>query len=167
LLLNGSGCSAELPGGGANISDEVVAKGKMDECKAHLRDIATALENYADANSGKYPPVESGLSALVPDYLEELPLCPVGGEKQTYTYYGTDHETNIAKLKSYYYIECHGGNHTKAGVEGDFPAFSTILQGISDQADLDESIKQFKARQAVEKEEPEEPVVEDDPDRQF
>ena len=167
FLLSLCGCSGGLPGSGSDISPEVVAKGELDECKTNLRNIATALELYSDVNSGKYPSTEPGLSALVPDQLEELPKCPAGGEVITYTYYGTDHETNLAKLKSYYYIECNGGHHTKAGVEGDFPAFSTILQGIGDQADLDESIEKFKERKAAENEKPLKTEEVDDPNRQF
>ena len=165
ILLSLSGCSGGLPGGGTDISEEVVAKGELDECKSNLRNIATALELYSDANSGRYPSTEPG--ALVPDYLEELPKCPAGGEVVTYTYYGTDHETNLAKLKSYYYIECNGGHHTKAGIEGNYPAFSAILQGVSDQTDLDESIKKFKERKAAENEKPLEPEEVDHSNRQF
>lgn len=46
------------------------------QCLEHLRDIEGAKEQYAFDHDETAP---AGFDALMPDYLERMPVCPSGG----------------------------------------------------------------------------------------
>lgn len=59
--------------------------------KSDLREIQTALEQYADDNGGSYP---AASSALVPDYIAVIPDDPSGGAYDYSASGGTTYEIN-------------------------------------------------------------------------
>jgi prepilin-type N-terminal cleavage/methylation domain-containing protein len=58
--------------------------------KSDLREVQTALEQYADDNGGSYP---AASAALVPDYMATVPEDPQGGA-YPYGTSGTTYELN-------------------------------------------------------------------------
>ncbi|MCA9775796.1 MAG: DUF3352 domain-containing protein, partial [Candidatus Eremiobacteraeota bacterium] len=56
-------------------------QGQLTACKSNLKNIGTGLEMYSTDYSGKYP---KNLGLLTPNYLREIPECPVAG-RDTYT----------------------------------------------------------------------------------
>ena len=51
-------------------------QGPLTACKSNLKNIGIALEMYSTDHSGKYP---GSLSALVPEYLKQIPVCGAAG----------------------------------------------------------------------------------------
>lgn len=91
-------------------------------CKSHLKDIGTAMEAYSTDFSGKYP---SNLDQLVPKYLKALPECEAAG-KVSYKLYTGQGPANNPGYEDYYYLECHGQNHSDSGIRGHYPAYDGI-----------------------------------------
>lgn len=118
--------------------------GKFTACKSNLKNIATAMEMYSTDWRGKFPPVESGLSLLTPNYLRTIPTCPAAGTA-TYSYAGgPDAELNGYGYQDYYELRCVGGNHTSVGAEGDLPVYTAIVGLISSNKFLTAAIEDAK-----------------------
>lgn len=58
---------------------------QLSACCARLRAIATSLDVYVGNSKGGYPP--AALSALVPDWIETLPMCPTCDKPYGYERY--------------------------------------------------------------------------------
>ena len=91
-------------------------------CKSHLKDIGTAMEAYSTDFSGKYP---SDLDKLTPKYMKTLPECEAAG-KVSYKLYTGQGPANNPGYEDYYYLECHGQNHSDSGIRGHYPAYDGI-----------------------------------------
>lgn len=102
------------------------ARGSLTACKSNLKNIGTALEMYSTHFAGKYP---ASLQQVVPNYLESLPECPSAGKMTYQATFGRQAPFNPDQYEDYYYVECHGSNHTKVSVTGDYPAYNGI-QGL-------------------------------------
>lgn len=101
------------------------AQGQLTSCKSNLKNIGTALEMYATDNLGRYPKTgEAGTKLTTEDgtqqaYLKTIPTCPSAG-MITYKY-------EASSNPDVYTLCCGGsgnGNHSAAGCQKDFPAFS-------------------------------------------
>lgn len=79
------------------------SKPTVDVCKANMKKIATAIEQYASDNSGHFPTELSKLTKS--HYLREIPTCPAA-ENDTYSVTFRESETG-------YSFGCKGGNHTR------------------------------------------------------
>lgn len=100
---------------------------RLVECKQNLKDIGITLDMYASDHQEKYPP---SLAELVPLYRKEVPQCPWGG---TYVYYkGKSAPQNEEGLEHYYYVECHGYNHSETYQKENLPAYSSTSGLITD-----------------------------------
>lgn len=78
---------------------------RLEACEQNLREIATALDLYAAANGGRYPP---RLSALVPRYLKQIPTCPAAHRDTYSASYGVgDHPPRFS-------IACKSDAHAEA-----------------------------------------------------
>lgn len=88
------------------------------ECYSNLKNIGTALEMYSADWSGKYP---KSLYALTPNYLKQLPVCPIGGymSYQMVTGPGVGYNkggvvkdgTKRKPFQDYYLVWCEGQEH--------------------------------------------------------
>ena len=96
--------------------------GPLTACKSNLKNIGTAMEMYSSDNSGKYPP---NIDMLTPNYLKTIPECPASA-RVTYKYYGGQGPANNPGFQDYYYVECHGENHTHVSIKGHYPAYDGI-----------------------------------------
>lgn len=104
----------------------------LAKCEQNLKSICTAMEMYSIDYRGAYP---NSLGQLVPDYLAEIPPCPIA-EVDTYSKsleLGASSPHNPEKFGAFYYFECSGGHHqgvTKTGAE---PSFDSVrgLNGSS------------------------------------
>lgn len=69
-------------------------------CEGNLRNLASALEMYANDNSGRFPVL---LSSLTPNYIRVIPYCPTAGV-DTYScgYMGKEKD---------FFLCCIGKNH--------------------------------------------------------
>lgn len=100
---------------------KVVSKSIRTACKCNLKNIATALEMYATDNNGYYPP---DLKKLLPDYLAQLPQCPVKGMNYVY---------EASKNRKNFILYCNGEQHKNLGITG--PAYSSksgLVENIKD-----------------------------------
>ncbi|MBI3924483.1 MAG: hypothetical protein HY319_02990 [Armatimonadetes bacterium] len=95
--------------------------GQLTACKSNLKNLGTALEMYSIDNGGLYP---TTLDRLAPEYLKTVPTCPTAGMD---TYSGSFRSAAGPDL---YTIMCAGQNHTRSGVEGDYPQYNTSSQGL-------------------------------------
>ncbi len=98
------------------------ARGQLTACKSNLKNIGTAMEMYSTDYSGMYPP---DINYLTPNFLKTLPECPAAG-KVTYKAYFGQGPNNHPGFQDYYYVECHGENHTDVAVKGHYPAYDGI-----------------------------------------
>ncbi|MHB2017749.1 MAG: DUF3352 domain-containing protein, partial [Candidatus Xenobia bacterium] len=90
-------------------------EGETRVCESNLKNLDTALEMYATDHQGHYP---ESLSALVPQYLTSLPVCPAAGrDTYTATYQVTHHPEGFS-------VACGGDNHHRGQ---NFPAYSSSL----------------------------------------
>lgn len=90
-------------------------------CRSNLRNIATALEEYANENHGHFPP---SLQSLVPRYLKAIPSCPsVGSVTYTQGYEATTEDFNR------FTVICIGNNHERSGYSPNYPQYSST-QGL-------------------------------------
>lgn len=88
----------------------------MTACKSNLKNIATALEMYADDHEGTFP---ESLEALTPEYLRQIMVCP-SAEKDTYS---SSYSRNTEP--DGYVMRCHGENHHILGAP-DYPAYDAV-----------------------------------------
>jgi len=101
------------------------AQGQLTSCESNCKNIGTALEMYSTDNSGRYPsasPIQTG-NGLLPNYLKTIPTCPSAGS-DTY-----DANFSTTSNPDGYSFFCTSGNHTGAGVTGNFPQYNS-LQGL-------------------------------------
>lgn len=93
---------------------------RLAACRSNLKNLATALDLYADDYHGHYPP---DLRRLLPGYLKTLPTCP-GAGKQTYRYELAAHRFSLT---------CVGENHADAFGPGhpDYPRYDSE-EGLTD-----------------------------------
>ena len=98
------------------------ARGQLTACKSNLKNIGTAMEMYSTDYSGQYPP---DIKLLAPNYLKTIPECPSVGSVTYKGYFGQG-PNNHPGFQDYYYVECHGKNHTAVSVEGHYPAYDGI-----------------------------------------
>ena len=102
--------------------------GELCGCEINIKNIATALELYAEDNNNKYP---ADLNILVKEkggvpYIKTIPVCPAGSgdifpliSRRTYSAYEykTSHNGNN------FTIWCVN-NHVSAGTAGGYPQYS-------------------------------------------
>lgn len=90
-------------------------------CRTNVLKLATALKAYSEAGEGPYP---ENLSQLVPDFLPELPVCPVVG-KDTYSEsYRWNLLYNWEPRSGVFELFCKGHSHKGAGWNEDEPFFN-------------------------------------------
>jgi hypothetical protein len=140
----------------AKIFDKAKAQGQFTACTSNLKNLGTALEMYSTDYKGKYPPVDSGLSLLTPNYLKTIPACPAAG-KVTYSYTGgPDAALNGPGYQDYMELRCVGSNHKAVGVQGDLPAYTGVYgligsdEELAEVAEDAEKERQARARKADE-----------------
>lgn len=103
---------------------------RLKLCEVNLKNLALALELYAEDSSGNFPPDESSVAgALAPTYLQKMPICPSSGRGYRFEL-GPDAPSNEAGLEKYYIIICQGHNHAKAECPPNYPRYS-IDQGLT------------------------------------
>lgn len=103
-----------------------VNRGPVTACKSNLKNIATALDIFAEQNEGRYP---DNLAELAPDILKTLPECS-SAQYQTYRVtFGPRAPFNTEKAEHYYLLECTGRNHEPFNLPADYPKYSS-LEGI-------------------------------------
>ena len=96
-------------------------KTPVDECGINLSTLAYASESYAAEHDGVYP---KALTELAPEYVSELPKCPVA-ERDTYSGSYSIVEGERAGVKLF----CQGHNHPE--LETDKPSYdSTSDEGL-------------------------------------
>lgn len=98
------------------------SRGQLTACKSNLKNIGTAYEMYSTDWSGQYP---STIDKLTPNYLKTIPECPSAGSI-TYSAMVGQAANNNPGFKDYYYVECHGANHTAVSVKANYPAYDGI-----------------------------------------
>ena len=98
------------------------SRGQLTACKSNLKNIGTAMEMHSTDYSGMYPP---DINLLTPNYLKTIPECPSSGSVTYKAYFGQG-PNNHPGFQDYYYVECHGKNHTAVSVEGHYPAYDGI-----------------------------------------
>jgi hypothetical protein len=89
-------------------------------CLESLRNLAAALELYAQSNGGEYPP-DPGL--LVPGYFDELPDCPVAAVRDpgAESPYVQSYESAPGNVTTFCQGHFHGG---LGGAPPDHPFYS-------------------------------------------
>ncbi|MBS2036512.1 hypothetical protein JST97_16085 [bacterium] len=81
---------------------QVRPQGQLTACKSNCKNIATALEMYAEDNKGIYPLELSRLTQG--NYLRIIPTCPAAN-KVTYSNY------RVFGAGNHYHFSCVGNNH--------------------------------------------------------
>lgn len=71
----------------------VMSEAKKKACQANYQSLETALERYY-AKEGKYP---EDLASLRPDYIKEVPICPVNSSWA----YENDYKVVLPEQQSY------------------------------------------------------------------
>ena len=114
----------------------IQANNQLDDCRANLKLIGTALEFYASDNAGAYPPAldyltrpagTRGRYGAGDAYLKEMPCCPACG-KDTYS------ESYLSSQNpDAYIVYCSGRNHDKAGLEENAPIMGAAT-GMQDKS---------------------------------
>lgn len=100
------------------------AQGQLTACKSNLKNIGTALEMYSTDWAGKYP---GTTSALTPNYLKTIPLCPAAASNTYVATFGTGAAFNATPAyQDYYYVSCTTANHLAVSVTGNYPAYNGI-----------------------------------------
>jgi hypothetical protein len=93
----------------------------LARCSSHLSRIGTALEIYKK-DHGDFPKSQY---ELVPDYLEQLPICP-SAQRMTYrTSFGPELVPNT-EVPDYFLVECCGHNHKGAQVAPNSPSLDSL-----------------------------------------
>ncbi len=91
-------------------------------CSANLTTLGVAVEAYAK-NNGHYPQSQHD---LVPDYLKEIPLCPVVQRATYRTSFGPEIARHPTTNPNYFVVECCGANHRNVRVAANFPAYDNV-----------------------------------------
>lgn len=71
----------------------VMSDAKKKACQANYKSLESALERYY-AKEGKYP---DDLASLIPDYIKEVPDCPVDSSLA----YENDYQVDLPDKQSY------------------------------------------------------------------
>ena len=106
------------------------ASGYYTSCQSRMKNIATALEIYAENNNGKFP---SKMEMLTPDYLSNIPTCE--GYKAKFEiirrrrlqYQDTYRVNDDFSIYTFY---CASKDHHPVGVRDNYPQYSSI-EGLS------------------------------------
>ena len=99
------------------------AGGRITACKSNLKNIGTACEMYSTDYAGKYP---ARMELLLPNYLKTLPECPATGTMTYKMETGPNAAYNTASFEDYYFISCHGDNHSAIGLPPNYPQYDGI-----------------------------------------
>jgi len=97
-------------------------KAKYAACGQNLKNIATALQTYANDNGQYYP---GSLNDLVPLHLPVLPSCPAAYNADTYSsnYQQSTDPRNFT-------VVCTGSFHTSIGVNTNEPWYE-LTSGLN------------------------------------
>lgn len=60
------------------------AQGQLSACEQNVRNIGIAVQMYQADNSGSAPPEADWSTYIKPNYIKEIPLCPVSGLEYQY-----------------------------------------------------------------------------------
>lgn len=90
-------------------------------CRQNVLKIAVALKAYSESGEGPYP---ESLSLLVPEFLPELPTCPVAGEDTYSGAYRWNLLYNWEPRSGVFELFCKGHFHRGAGWSEDEPFFN-------------------------------------------
>lgn len=82
---------------------------ELEQCQQNLSQLGEATKSFASQNGGKFPLT---LRELTPNFLRELPVCPVSEKGYAITPTGSE-----------FNIYCPGKSHGAAGVPPNHPAF--------------------------------------------
>ena len=85
----------------------------LQRCCSNLKNLATALEMFANDHQGRYPQT---LGELTPAFLRKLPRC---NGLDTYKYQVSGRPDN-------YTVHCHGKNHLKEGAPANMPRYEAM-----------------------------------------
>lgn len=111
--------------------DRALAKNRQVQCKANLKDLATALEMWSSDNGGKYP---DSLAELPEGrYMKAVPTCPgceTGGE---YHY-----ERLPTEKYDEFRVNCVGERHKLTDTPPDYPRY-TSWEGLRERPREQES----------------------------
>lgn len=91
-------------------------------CSANLTSMGIAIEAYAKTE-GHYPQSQHD---LIPNYLKDIPLCPVVQRATYRTSFGPEIALNSTRRSDYFVVECCGANHRNVRVAANFPAFDNV-----------------------------------------
>lgn len=99
-------------------------QGPTSACQSNLKNLASALEMWADDHRGGYP---GQLDQLVPIYLKEIPRCPAAG-RDTYS-------TNYRRWRhpDDFGLCCSGSNHLRV-MGANLPAYTSCAGLVAWQA---------------------------------
>jgi type II secretion system protein G len=95
-------------------------KSRLTGCQQNLRNLAAALQVYANDNEGQYP---SDLNLLTPKFISVIPTCPAAGSATYVAGYTTDAATRD------FTVACKGTNHAAMRMGADEP-FYTLGEGL-------------------------------------
>lgn len=90
--------------------------GQTTACKSNLKNIGMALEMYSTDYAGLYP-TSPGL--LTPNYLKTIPTCPSTG--------WVTYQFQLSSHPDLYTVVCDGANHRAAGIEGNYPQYTSFM----------------------------------------
>lgn len=105
--------------------DAAKSREKLAQCEANLKDIAAAIEKFANEHNATYP---KALNELVPKYLKSIPPCPAAG-KDTYSrsYKGKTSVSfksrEASDASGNYIIYCCGHNHKALAIPSNYPQY--------------------------------------------
>ena len=74
-------------------------KGRDARRVMDIKQMQTALELYADANSNQYPVAFDAANIVTPGYMSVIPADPLGG---AYSYTALDTDSDVATCESYH-----------------------------------------------------------------
>jgi len=63
------------------------AQSQLAACESNEKNMGTAVEMYANDNSGNYPTAALGAAFFTPTYMQSIPICP--SNQSGYAYSGT------------------------------------------------------------------------------
>lgn len=95
-------------------------KSRLTGCQQNIRNLAAALQVYANDNEGEYP---SDLNLLTPKYISIIPTCPAAGTVTYVAGYTSDAATHD------FTVACKGTNHAAMRLGADEP-FYTLGEGL-------------------------------------
>jgi type II secretory pathway pseudopilin PulG len=97
-----------------------IDKARLTGCKENLRNIATALQTYANDYEGDYP---DSLDKIAPSYIGLVPSCPAAA-KDTYSASYIVNATHTL-----FTVCCKGDNHKVMELDSDQPYFD-LTEGL-------------------------------------